>query len=108
VLLLGAILLAVFVVPGWWGIAAVVVAVAYELAEKVFWFRYSQREPIAVGAEAMIGARARVVSDCAPRGLVRFRGELWRARCAERAFACERVRIGSVGRDLTLEVAPER
>ena len=107
-LLLGAILLAVFVVPGWWGIGAVLVAGVYEVAEKVFWFRYSRRGPIAVGAEAMIGASARVVSDCAPRGLVRFRGELWRARCAERALAGELVRIGSVSHDLSLEVTPER
>jgi membrane protein implicated in regulation of membrane protease activity len=108
VLLLVAIFLGVFVVPGWWGIAAVLVAVACEAAEKVFWFRYSRRGPIAVGAEAMIGASACVVADCAPRGLVRFRGELWRARCVERALAGELVRIGRVGRDLTLDVAPKR
>lgn len=107
-LLIGAILLAVFAVPGSWGIGIVVVAVVYELAEKVFWFRYSRRGPIVVGREAMIGASARVVSDCLPRGLVRFRGELWRARCSDRAVAGERVRIGSVGGDLTLEVVPER
>ncbi len=108
VLLLGAIFLAVFVVPGWWGIGAVLVAAVYEGAEKVFWIRYSRRRPVAVGAEAMIGASARVVSDCAPRGLVRFRGELWRACCAEPARTGELVRIGGVGRDLTLDVAPER
>jgi hypothetical protein len=33
-----------------------------------------------------------------------FRGELWRARCSGRAVAGDRVRIGSVGVDLTLEV----
>jgi len=31
------------------------------------------------GAEGMIGERVTVVEDCAPDGLVRVRGELWRA-----------------------------
>jgi membrane protein implicated in regulation of membrane protease activity len=106
VLLIGAILAAVFVLPRPWGIAVVAVAVAYELVEKAFWIRYSRRRPILMGKEAMIGANARVVSDCLPSGYVRFRGELWRARCSDRVVAGDRVRIGSVGADLTLEVSP--
>jgi membrane protein implicated in regulation of membrane protease activity len=104
VLLIGAILAAVYILPRPWGIVVVVATVVFEFGEKVFWFRYSRRRPILVGKEAMIGANARVVSDCLPSGLVRFRGELWRARCPGRAVAGDRVRIGSVGTDLTLEV----
>jgi membrane protein implicated in regulation of membrane protease activity len=104
VLLIGAILAAVYVLPRPWGITVVVAAVVYELVEKAFWVRYSRRGPILVGKEAMIGANAFVVSDCLPSGFVRFRGELWRARCSGRAVAGDRVRIGAVGADLTLEV----
>jgi membrane-bound serine protease (ClpP class) len=104
VLLIGAILSAVYFLPRPWGVVVVVAAVVVELGEMVFWFRYSRRGPILVGTEAMIGANARVVSDCLPSGLVRFRGELWRARCSGRAVAGDRVRIGGVGADLTLDV----
>ena len=107
VLLIGAVLFAVYVSPNGWGIALVVAAIVYEVAEKVFWFRYSRRGPVVVGREAMIGASARVVADCLPCGFVRFHGELWRARCPGRAVAGERVRIGNVRRDLTLDVVGE-
>ena len=107
-LLIGAILSAIYLLPPPWGIAAVVTAALVELAEKAFWFRYSRRRPALVGTEAMIGANARVVSDCLPNGLVRFRGELWQARCSSRATVGDCVRIGSVGPNLTLDVVPTR
>ncbi len=107
-LLIGAILSAIYLLPPPWGIAAVVAAALVELAEKAFWFRYSRRRPALVGTEAMIGGNARVVSDCLPNGLVRFRGELWQARCPGRALAGDCVRIGSVGPNLTLDVVPTR
>ena len=103
-LLIGAILAAMFVLPRPWGITVVVAAAVYEIVEKSFWVSYSRSRPVAVGPEAMIGASARVVSDCRPSGLVRFRGELWRARCSGRAVAGDSVRIGGIGADLTLEV----
>lgn len=106
VVLIGAIMAAVFVLPSPWGIAVVAVAVVYEFVEKAFWVRYSRRRPILMGKEAMIGANARVVSDCLPSGYVRFRGELWRACCSDRAVAGDRVRIGAVRADLTLDVVP--
>jgi membrane-bound serine protease (ClpP class) len=59
-----------------------------------------------MGAETLIGATARVVSDCRPLGQVRLRGELWRARCEAGASAGDTIRI--VDRDgLTLLVEPE-
>ena len=107
-LLVVAILSAVYLLPPSWGIAAVVAAALVELAEKTFWFRYSRRRPVLVGTEAMIGANARVVSDCVPNGLVRFRGELWQARCSGRARVGDCVRIGGVGPNLMLEVVRTR
>ena len=104
-LFVGAILLAIFVVPTPWGLVLVAVAAVVEVAESVFWIRFSQRRRIQAGAETLIGARAEVVTACVPVGQVRVAGELWRARCADGAEPGTTVRV--VGRDgLTLLVEP--
>jgi membrane-bound serine protease (ClpP class) len=105
-LFIGAVLLALFVVPRPWGLVLVAAAAVVEVGESFFWLHLSRRRRIQMGAETLIGATARVVSDCRPLGQVRLRGELWRARCEAGASAGETVRI--VDRDgLTLLVEPE-
>jgi membrane-bound serine protease (ClpP class) len=105
-LFIGAVLLALFVVPRPWGLVLVAAAAVVEVGESFFWLHLSRRRGIQMGAETLIGATARVVSDCRPLGQVRLRGELWRARCEAGASAGETVRI--VDRDgLTLLVEPE-
>jgi membrane-bound serine protease (ClpP class) len=103
--LLTAILLAVFVLPRHWGIVAVVSGGLIEGAESWFWIRWSQRRRAAVGAEALVGAIAKVATDCMPVGQVRIHGELWRARCDAGAAAGEEVRVVAV-HGLTLVVEP--
>ena len=51
-------------------------AAAIELGQSLFWIRYSKRGRPAVGVEALIDARAEVVTECRPRGTVRLQGEL--------------------------------
>ena len=80
-LLVAAILLAIFVLPRGWGVVAIAVGLAIELAEAWFWYWLSRRRRPAVGMEAMIGTRAKVVTPCRPRGRVRVQGELWQAEC---------------------------
>jgi membrane-bound serine protease (ClpP class) len=75
VALLGAILLAVFVVPAPWGLPLVAGAAAVEVAESWLLLRWSRRRRARVGVEAMIGAEAVVLED----GWVRIAGERWRA-----------------------------
>jgi membrane-bound serine protease (ClpP class) len=105
-LFVGAILLAVFVVPAPWGLVVVGFAAIIEIAETFVWIRISRRWRIRAGAETLIGSRAEVVSPCRPRGQVRVEGELWRARCDQGADAGDTVRV--VGREgLTLLVDPE-
>ena len=105
-LLIVAILLAVFAVPEPWGLVLVVAAAVVEVGETLFWIRFSQRRRIQAGAETLIGARAQVVTACAPVGQVRVEGELWRARCESGVEPGATVRV--VGRDgLTLLVEPE-
>ncbi len=103
VLLVGAVLLAVFVLPPVWGILAVIAAAIVEVGETAFWIRLSRRRRIQVGAETLIGATATVVTECRPLGQVRLSGEIWAASCDEGADPGEKVRV--TGRDdLTLVV----
>ena len=104
--LLAGILLAVFVLPSPWGVAAVLGGLLVEIGESFFWFRWSRRRRAQVGVETLIGRRAVVVTACTPLGQVRVRGELWRARCEVGAAQGASVRvIGLEG--LTLLVEPE-
>jgi membrane-bound serine protease (ClpP class) len=83
----------------------VVAAAVLEVAETMFWIRFSRRRRIQVGAETLIGAEGVVTETCRPLGQVRLAGELWQARCEAGADPGERVRV--VGRtDLTLLVEP--
>jgi membrane protein implicated in regulation of membrane protease activity len=106
VILIGAIALAVFVLPPGWGLAAVVVAAGIEVAEVGFWIRFLRRYRIATGVEAFVGSPAEVIEACDPRGRVRFRGEIWHAECAAGAEIGERVTVAGV-HGLTLEVERE-
>jgi membrane protein implicated in regulation of membrane protease activity len=105
-LFVGAVLLALFVVPKPWGLVLVAAAAVVEVGESFFWLHLSRRRRIQMGAETLIGATAQVVSDCRPLGQVRLRGERWRARCEAGASAGDTVRV--VDREgLTLLVEPE-
>jgi membrane protein implicated in regulation of membrane protease activity len=92
-LLIGAILLAVFVLPEAWDVPVVLAAAAVEIAETGFWLWYTRRRRARVGAETLIGATGRVVTPCLPMGQVRIEGELWRARCDEGADVGDQVRV---------------
>ncbi|HEY6638624.1 MAG TPA: NfeD family protein [Solirubrobacterales bacterium] len=102
-LLIGAIALALFVLPPAWGLALVVVAMVVEVAEVGFWIRFLRRYRVTTGAEGLIGATAEVIETCDPSGRVRLRGEIWHARCPGGAGVGERVKVTAVG-GLTLEV----
>ena len=80
-LLIVAILLAVFVLDEPWTWVAVLAGATYELVETTLIVRWSKRRRAVVGAEALIGQRALVAADCRPVGQVRLVGELWQARC---------------------------
>jgi membrane-bound serine protease (ClpP class) len=102
-LLVGAILLAVFVLPDRWAVAVVALAAVVEVAETLFWIWLSRRGKVKMGPETLVGAVAQVVTPCAPLGQVRLQGELWRARCEEGAEPGERVRVQALD-GLTLVV----
>jgi membrane-bound ClpP family serine protease len=96
--IVGAIILALFVAPPPWGLLLVGAAIIWEIAEKVFWFRYTKRIPIAVGREAMIGLPVTAITPCRPEGRVQLLGERWKARCTAGA---------SVGDTLVIEAVDQ-
>ena len=102
-----AIALAIFVLPSPWGIVAIAVGIAIEVAEQVFWFRYQRRRKVRTGVEAHLGERVEAISACDPDGRVRFRGEVWTARSGRPLARGEGATIREVDR-LTLVVEPER
>jgi membrane protein implicated in regulation of membrane protease activity len=102
-LLLGAIALALFVLPPGWGLAAVVLGIAIEIAEVGFWIRFLRRYRVQTGSEGLIGLTGEVIEACDPRGRIRLRGEIWHAHCSSRAGVGERVEVTGV-EGLTLEV----
>lgn len=102
-----AVLLAMTVVPAPWGIVLVAVVIAWEIVEKVFWVRYSNRIPIAVGREAMIGLPVTVITPCRPHGRVQLRGERWKARCAAGAGVGDTLVVEDV-EQITLVVGNSR
>ena len=100
---IGAVLLAIFVLPSPWGLVAIVLSGVWEIAQAFATIRWSQRRRAGVGAEALVGVKARVVTRCAPVGRAAVRGEIWNARCEEGAEVGETVRVREV-QGLTLVV----
>ena len=103
-LLLLALLAAIFWLPAPWGYVAVAAAAVWEVAEIALFVWYSRRRRATTGAEALPGSTGVVVAACRPLGQIRLDGELWQARCEEGADVGETVVVESLGPDLTLIV----
>lgn len=99
----GAVLLAIFVLPSPWGLVAIIAGGIWEIAQTLFAIRWSQRRRARAGAEALVGVAARVVTRCSPTGRVAVGGEIWNARCEEGADVGDPVRVRRV-QGLTLLV----
>lgn len=95
-LLLGAILLAIFILPSPWGIIVVFVGGIVDIAESLILLRWSRRRKSVTGAEALVGQKAVVVTPLRPAGQVRVAGELWAARSEMGAEPGEEVVVRAV------------
>jgi membrane protein implicated in regulation of membrane protease activity len=76
-----ALLLAIFVLPSPWGLVAVVVGGALDIAETGLFLWWSKRRRASVGVEALVGKAGVASTDLWPEGQVKIGGEIWRARC---------------------------
>jgi membrane-bound ClpP family serine protease len=74
-------------------IALMAALAAYAVTTYRMGSRALKRKPV-VGLPAMVGARGRAVSDLAPEGTVRIKGELWESRAEGRRI--------SAGTDVTV------
>jgi membrane-bound serine protease (ClpP class) len=99
-LLLGAILLAIFVLPSPWGIVAIVAGGLTDIAESVVFLKWSRRRRSVSGVEALVGKTAVVSSPTQ----VRVAGEIWEARSAGSLVVGDEVEVTGVN-GLTLEVS---
>lgn len=89
-----------------WRYLLVLGGVVWEGIELVIWWRYRNHRSI-TGAEAIVGARGRALSDCRPDGQVRVRGRIWQAHCPDGVDEGDDVTVTAM-RGLQLDVAPAR
>jgi membrane-bound serine protease (ClpP class) len=102
-LLLGAILLAIFVLPSPWGIVAVVAGGLTDIAESLVLLKWSRRRRAVTGLEALIGKTAVVSSPTQ----VRVAGEIWGAKPTDDLVVGEEVEVTGID-GLTLLVSRSR
>jgi membrane protein implicated in regulation of membrane protease activity len=98
-LLLGAILLAIFVVPWPWGLVVVIAGGTIDVVESLAMLRWSRRRRAVTGGEPQKGQRAIVATPTQ----VRIAGELWEARSSHVLVRGEEVVVRGV-EELTLLV----
>ena len=91
-LLLGALWLAIFVLPSPWGIVAVVAGGLADVAESLVLLKWSRRRRAATGVETLIGMTAVVSSPTQ----VRVAGEIWEARSEDPLVVGEEVEVAAV------------
>jgi membrane protein implicated in regulation of membrane protease activity len=103
-LLVLALLAAIFWLPAPWGYIAVAAAAVYEVGEIGVLIWYSRRRRATTGVEALPGTVGTVVEACRPLGQIRLEGELWRARCDDGADPGDTVVVEALASDLTLIV----
>jgi membrane protein implicated in regulation of membrane protease activity len=98
---IGTALAFAFLDPPWRWLAIGSLA-AVEALEIMVWLRLRRLRSM-TGTEAMVGAKGRALTDCAPDGQVRVKGQIWRARCPDGTAAGDDVVVTKVD-GLRLEV----
>jgi membrane-bound serine protease (ClpP class) len=105
VLFLLGVALAVFVLPSPWGLVAIGVGAALDIAETFVFLWWSNRRKALVGVQSLVGKRGVSVAEIRPEGQVRVEGEIWSARCEGGCVAGTHVVVRSVD-GLVLVVEP--
>jgi membrane protein implicated in regulation of membrane protease activity len=100
-LIVGTILAFMFLEWPWRGLVVLGLFLV-EGVEIWLWLKL-RKMPSSTGAEAMVGAHGRAVTDCNPEGQVRVKGQLWRVRCPMGVRAGDHITVTAL-RGLELEV----
>ena len=74
----------------------------FDVLEIYIWLRWRKKKAV-TGAEGIVGARGRALTDCNPEGQIRVKGQTWKARATEDVRAGEVVEVIGA-RDLQLQV----
>ena len=80
-LFLFGVFLAIFVLPSPWGLVAVAVGAALDIAETFVFIWWSKRRKATVGVDSLVGKSGVAVGELWPEGQVKVNGEIWKARC---------------------------
>jgi len=103
VLFLIGVLLAVLVLPSPWGLVAIGVGAALDIAETGVFLWWSKRRKASVGIDSLVGRVGFAVGELWPEGQVRVNGEIWKAHCAGGCEAGTKVVVRAID-GLTLDV----
>ena len=99
------VLLAVFVLPSPWGLVAIAIGAALDVAETGVFLWWSKRRKASVGVDTLVGTVGVAVGELWPEGQVKVNGEIWNARCNGGCEAGTRVVVRAVD-GLRLQVEP--
>jgi membrane-bound serine protease (ClpP class) len=99
------VLLAVFVLPSPWGLVAIAIGAALDIAETGVFLWWSKRRKASVGVDTLVGTVGVAVGELWPEGQVKVNGEIWNARCNGGCEAGTRVVVRAVD-GLRLQVEP--
>ena len=99
------VFLAIFVLPSPWGLVAVAVGAALDIAETFLFIWWSKRRKATVGVDSLVGKSGVAVGELWPEGQVKVNGEIWKARCDGGCKAGTAIVVRRVD-GLMLEVEP--
>ncbi|MBM2824088.1 MAG: hypothetical protein HW413_2834 [Thermoleophilia bacterium] len=97
------VLLAIFVLPSPWGLVAIAIGAALDIAETGAFLWWSKRRKASVGVDTLVGKTGVAVGELWPEGQVKVNGEIWKARCDGGCDAGAKVVVRGV-QGLMLEV----
>ncbi len=99
-----ALILGFMFLDGWARYALIAAGATIEIAEIAVWLRW-RKVGAKHGIETMVGMTGVALSDCAPDGQVRVKGQIWNAHCPDGVEQGANVRVTAVD-GLRLEVDP--
>jgi membrane-bound serine protease (ClpP class) len=105
VLFLIGLVLAIFVLPSPWGLVAIGVGAALDIAETGLFLWWSKRRKATVGVDSLVGQVGVAIGSIRTEGQVKVNGEIWSAICAGGCETGTKVVVLAVD-GLTLDVEP--